>query len=116
MCCGWRAYLLGREAGAGCAAEGEADVSLRLGEAPGAAGMWRHKGGQAFGKGGAGTGDVVTKEAAYAQQDARGQISPGQIGQGADIATMRSVGGMSTVGTGWRRLSRCHLQSDALWF
>jgi hypothetical protein len=37
--------LLGREAGAGSAAEGETHVSLSVGEAPCAAGMWCHKGG-----------------------------------------------------------------------
>jgi hypothetical protein len=97
--------LLGREAGAGSAAEGEPNVSLRPGEALCAAGVWCYKLGHAFRKGGAGTAEVVTKEAAHAEQDAGGQIGPREIGQGSDIATMQSLSSMSTVRTCLRHLS-----------
>ena len=61
-------------------------------------GIQRRHGGQALREGEAPTHGGVTKEAAHVQHKLDGHHGPGQIGEGAWVATMHPMGGLVTIG------------------
>ncbi len=87
-----------RLAGTRGAAKRQARLGLAVTEPRRGAGIQRCDAGHAFGEGDALTEGGVTKKAAHVQPELDGHQGPGQIGQGAAVATMHAMGRLVTIG------------------
>jgi len=98
---------LGQQSGAGLAAEGQADLALRLGQPVGAARVRFDQLRQAFSKGTPDTGHVAAIKAPYTQTDADHTPKRGQIRRTTLVTAVHSPAGSAAVRaatTGFRTL------------
>ncbi len=93
-----RQSLPGQLPGTGSAPEGQAGRRLAVAQPRRGTGIQRCHGRQALREGDAPTHGGVTKEAAHMQHKLDGHQGPGQIGEGARVATMHPMGGLVTIG------------------
>lgn len=88
---------MGQQLGAGLAAEGQADLALRLGQPVGAARVRFDQLRQAFSKGMPDTGHVAAVKAPYTQTDADPAPKRGQVRRTTLVAAVHSAAGSAAV-------------------
>ena len=82
----------------GFAAQGKAELAMRLRERFGGSGMGPGQSRQSFGKGTTGAIGAVTKETANFEVQANDFAVPRQVGQSSRIATGYALGRLTTLG------------------